>query len=320
MNEEKIVKWLFWIVTIFVICVLFFSVNEFNSEMDKYQALYKGITTFDVVEKENSEKALELANWDKYIYNDNEIYVTEYPDVGDLGYKNGIRFFDGEGLFPKDNNIVNLIPKDYFFTYIPEGKIVIGSGYGYYIRTVKDLKEENEGYNSDNYFKSVVLLFTYDETYTEDEGKVFGRLEFNKIGLYEFHSYDKVSKKYDNIMPSEYSNYIKTEGVVNFYKSLGSEAEFKWSIEKTEVSLDYEATSLGYEFTSGLNNKVQTNNGNFIEFVVVNNKNNSQDIKLRYSFILTIRDGLWTDITMLSDIYYENIVINKQTIFKRDIT
>ena len=80
-NEEKIVKWSFWIVTIFVICVLFCSVNEFNSEMDKYQALYKGITTFDVVEKENSEKALELANWDKYLYNDNEIYVSAKCEI-----------------------------------------------------------------------------------------------------------------------------------------------------------------------------------------------------------------------------------------------
>lgn len=313
MNKKKTkgnidpIKMIFWIAACFIAVVMIVGSSNFNLEMDRYKNLYKGITIFDEVEKKYAIKANQWADNYTYMYEGNEIDVNLYSSSGDSEIGKGIRYFDKEMKYPKDNDIVNLIPKDYFFTFIPEGKIVYGKGYGYYIRTVKDLSEEKPGYNSSDYFKSVVMLFSCPlDTYSLNEETV-GKVMFNVISIYEYHSYEKVSEKFDKYLPAEIKDEITENGVVTYYKDIDGTDDFIMTLNNITFSLEYESIHLGYKLSENgvLKDSIKTNQYSTNFIIVTDDVSESKYMKYNIVVSINIRDGLWIDVTWLSEICYE---------------
>ena len=314
MNKKKTkvnidpIKMIFWIVACFIAVVIFVGSSNFNQEMDRYKNLYKGITIFDEVEKKHAINARQLTDNYTYMYEGNEIDVNLYSLSGDSEIGKGIRYFDKDMKYQKDNDIVNLIPKDYFFTFIPEGKIVYGKGYGYYIRTVKDLSEEQPGYNSTDYFKSVVMLFSCPlDTYNLN-GETFGTVMFNVISVYEYHSYQKVSKNFDKELPADIKNDIIENGVVTYYKDIDGTDNFIMTLNNITLSLEYESIHLGYKLSENgvLKDSIKTNQYSTDFVIVTEGVSESKYMKYNTVVSIDIRDGLWIDVTWLSEICYED--------------
>ena len=302
----------FTIVTLLVIIIAIAVVNN-NIERSTYYELYEGVESFESVEKKYKETALELIQNDSYKYNDEQLFVRTFNSNGDNGSGYGIRYYDENGKYQKDNDIINLIPKSYFFTFIPEGKIISGDGYGYYIRTVKDLEEEQKLYNPDDHFESIVVLFQSDAFISKMyENEYNGNVSLNIIGMYFFHSYKTV--KDETKFPLEIVEDIKENGVVTFQKQLENE-NFIFDVSKVSVRITNDTNSNldkivynGAEVTEIKETSIKSLSFKILPFA---DENNSTYMSIESSYEIKIVDAIWNEKTSLGEI--NNTYIEKDS-------
>lgn len=306
-REIDIPKTIFISVILIVVSIIIIGVIINRVSTLDRRELYKDETYISKVIKEYEEDLAKLTNSSSYEYNNLLINVFDYDIVGDNLGNNGIRYYDGENQ--KDNDIVKLIPKDFFFLISPNGYNYVGEKYGFYIKTIKDLEEEaldSAGYNSNNYYKSIVILYALDSHLpfiTNIGDEYYTNVEV--IAINEYHSYKLVDEeKRKKIDPSIVSD-IETNGVVTYF---GDAEDKNISINNIDYLLNLHILpSTNLASSDSFDNGTVEIIGNQNEFSKVTFGINSPegekcDMRLNVCYSFNIIDGVWKEETNLSDI------------------
>lgn len=317
-REIDIPKTIFISIILIVVSIIIVGIvlNRINT-LDRRE-LYDGETYISQVIKDYEEELVELTNNSSYEYDNLLINVFDYDVVGDKLGNNGIRYYDG--VHQKDNDIIKLIPKDFFFLISPNGYNYVGEKYGFYIKTIKDLEEEaldSAGYNSNNYYKSIVILYALDShlphiTKTCDEYYV----NVEVIAINEYHSYKKVDeskgKQLDPVVVSD----IKSNGVVTYF---GSAKDKNISINNIKYGLNLlSLTSFNeygdsFDLTNDVSTELKGQLKEFskVSFKIISPDGEKNDMRLNIAYSFNIIDGIWKEETNLSDIN-TTVEINKE--------
>ena len=303
----KYVKYIFIFVCLFVIGSIVISAIRKNANDKDYISLYKDVKLFETIDKNFNNIAYEMADNASYVVEGNCNYVSSFDLNGD-GY--GKRFFDDDKKYQSDNDITKLIPREYFFAYSEKGKFVSGDGYSYYIRTCKDLEEDKFGYNSSDYFKTVVILFDKINVVTTEDGDF--KPDFKVIGIYEFHSYDKVDENLKDVVGEEIVTYIEKNGVVTFYDIIDNGQNIDCFINKVDVEIEC-ANKCCLLVLDG--KKVQNiSSVDTLNLVIEATCDvGCTHFGLSFKYDIMIQDGLWMDITYMSEVNRNETVSGKVT-------
>lgn len=306
-REIDIPKTIFISIILIVVSIIAVGIIVDRSNTLDRRELYKDEIYISQVIDDYEEELVKLTNNSSYEYNNLLIDVFDYDIVGDKLGNNGIRYYDG--VNQSDNDIVKLIPKDFFFLISPNGYNCVGKQYGFYIKTIKDLKEDaiqSSGYNSENYYKSIVILYALDSflpnvTNIGDEYYV----NVDVIAINEYHSYKKVSTEKSKVLDSSIISDIETNGVVTYF---GSASDKNISINNIKYSLDLNilpGTNLSTSdtFDNGSCELIGTlNEFNKVTFGIISPEGEKCDILLDIDYSFNIADGVWKEETNLSDI------------------
>lgn len=317
-REIDIPKTIFISIILIVVSIIIVGIvlNRINT-LDRRE-LYDGETYISQVIKDYEEELVELTNNSSYEYDNLLINVFDYDVVGDKLGNNGIRYYDG--VHQKDNDIIKLIPKDFFFLISPNGYNYVGEKYGFYIKTIKDLEEEaldSAGYNSNNYYKSIVILYALDShlphiTKTCDEYYV----NVEVIAINEYHSYKKVDESKGKQLDPAVVSDIKSNGVVTYF---GSAKDKNISINNIKYGLNLLSLTSFNEYGDSfdLTNDVSTelkgqlNEFSKVSFKIISPDGEKNDMRLNIAYSFNIIDGIWKEETNLSDIN-TTVEINKE--------
>lgn len=304
----KYVKYAFAIVCIFVIGSIAISSIEKNVNQKDYIGLYKDVLLFETIDKDYNNVAYEMADSLTYEVDDKLFFVSDFPINGEGGY--GQRYFDEEEKYQSDNDIIKIIPKAYFFSYSEKGKFVSGKGYSYYIRTCKDLEEDKFGYNSDNYFKTVVILFKNVDVNLPSDNTSLYKQNFKSIGMYEFHSYDRVDERLSNDVSKEAADFINENGVVTFYDIINDKENIEYNISSVSVEIESENNSC--KLVDGVKKVDKISTNDFLGLIInVSCEDSVDSFVLDFQYVIDIKDGLWMDITFMSEVHRNETINGK---------
>jgi len=274
-----------------------------NNDLYKNE-VYMGDVFDDYIDTLN-----DLTSKDSYYYDNEEISIFEYSSSGDT---NGIRYYDG--INQKDNDIVNLIPKNFFFTITPNGKYYVGEKYGFFIKTIKDTEENaliSGGYNSSEFYKSAVIVFALDikePSFVNHNN--FGYTDIKIIASGEYHSYRKVCEERKEELPNEIISDIVKNNVVTYHSSLENKDividQYSYKIKLTNDTGSRENND---EFKDYGTEIIGFSNNPYVYYELNSKSSNVMRMSIEYNF--SIVDSLWPDETK-RPVFTNNIEVKKE--------